>query len=394
MNDKLALSFSVATFVAAVGMIFFLRQTTDRLAQVEQAVEQIQTAPRGRPPGATPRGAPGDASPAVPANDALASKDALKKLDHLIERMQQLEDDSYDTYNEIATDLLQIKKEIGRIKHTTRRIIKGLGSGATAGAFAPDLPPADKPLDDAARRKLTDQAAQLGVLVEDGKVTVRGFLNLSPNTSMPIEYFIARFPEASHETLVHIVGNKTPEEVNQNPYQALSGLPTALYKGMLAAGFAEGKPGHPDPDANPQDPRPRWILPTGDTVYLYVKWMEGETEHVARATDWVIDPSTGNVLPQDCLKFTGSMRFEDPETGDPAILTEQSGLITSVWPNRSALVEVALASAAANNYQYNFARIPKPKEEGQLMLELIFSRTPMEVKGDGARPAMDEEKPK
>lgn len=392
MNDKLALSFSVATFVAAVGMIVFLRQTIDRLDQVEQAVDQLAAAPRGRPPGSPGRGNAGDNPRGAPADKALASKDALEKLDHLIERMQQLEDDSYDTYNEIATDLLQIKKEIGRVKGSVRRIIKGLGSGATAAAFAPELPPADKPLDDALRRKLTDQAAQLGVLVEDGKVTVRGFLNLSPNTSMPIEYFIARFPEASHETLVHIVGNKTPEEVNQNPYQALSGLPTALYKGLLAAGFQEGKPGHPHPDSNPQDPR--WVLPSGDTVHLYVKWKEGETEHVARATDWVIDPSTGDVLPRDCLKFTGSMRFEDPETGDQALLTEQSGLITSVWPNRTALIEVALASAVANNYQYNFARIPKPTDEQQLMLELIFSRTPLEVKGDGARPPLDEEEPK
>ncbi len=391
MNDKLTLSFTVATFVAAVGVIIFLRGVTEQLSRVEREVAQIEIQPAGRPPGATARGG-GDGDTTVSADEALESKDARKKLDHIIERLQQLEDDSYDTYNEIATDLLQIKKEMGRIKGSVRRIIKGLGSGGAGAAFAPDLPPADKPLDDAMRRKLTDQAAQLGIKVEEGKATVRGFLNLSPNTSMPIEYFIARFPEASHETLVHIVGNKSPEEVNQNPYQALSGLPTALYKAMLAAGFTQGAPGHPDPESNPQDPK--WVLPSGDTVYLYVRWEVDGTEHISRATDWIIDPSTGDVLPQDCLKFTGSMRYENHETGDSSLLTEQSGLITSVWPNRSALIEVALTSAAANNYQYNFARIPKPVEGQQLVLDLIFSRTPIEVKGDGARDPGAKKEPK
>lgn len=382
MNEKLSLSFTVATFVAVIGVVLFLRGMNDRIGDVERAVEQQAPLERGRPPGATPRPGPETAAAADEGTDAaLASKDAMAKLNHLIKRIQVLEDDSYDTYNEIAMDLLQIKKELGRVKGHVRRMIKGLGASGNAG-FAPDLPAPDAPLDDAARRKLTDQAAQMGVRVEDGKVTVAGFLNLAPNTTMPIEYFMARFPEASHETLVHIVGNKTPEQVNADPYGALAGLPTSLYKAMLAAGFKEGTSGHPDPDSNPQDPR--WILPTGDTVYLYVRWEnEGQT-HVARATDWILDPSTKDVLPHDCLRFTGSMRFEDPETGDEALMTEQSGLMVSVWPNRTALIEVALESAAANNYQYNFTRIPKVK--AQLALELIFSKTPIEVQGDGAQP--------
>lgn len=393
MNDKLTLSFTVATFVAAIGVIHFLLGVQERLSDVERAVQQDAPFTRGRPPGTVPptRGAGGEPDGDVSeggTDAALVSKDALAKLDHIIKRIQVIEDDSYDTYNEIAMDLLQIKKELGRVKGHVRRIIKGLGSSGS-GAFAPDLPPADKPLDDEMRRKLTDQAAQLGVMVEEGKVTVRGFLNLAPNTTMPIEYFVARFPEASHETLVHIVGNKTPEQVNADPYGALSGLPTALYKGLLAAGFAQGRPGHPDPDSNPRDPV--WVLPTGETLYLYVRWEHEGTTHLARATDWIIDPSTKDVLPQDCLRFTGSMRFEDPETGDEALMTERSGLMVSVWPNRTALIEVALESAAANNYQYNFSRIPKVKE--QLMLDLIFSKTPLDVQGDGALPPIGD-KPK
>ena len=101
------------------------------------------------------------------------------------------------------------------------------------------------------------------------------------------------------------------------------------------------------------------------------------TERLARATDWMVDPETGQPLPEDCFKFTGSLRIEHPDTGEEMLLGERSGRLISVWPDRSALVEVALKSAVKNNYQYNWSRLPKQEGSGPFYVDLIFSKTPM-----------------
>ena len=62
-------------------------------------------------------------------------------------------------------------------------------------------------------------------------------------------------------------------------------------------------------------------------------------------------------------------------------MAEESGLIVTVWPNAGALISVAVESAFKNNYQYNADLIPKTDE--QLMLELVFSKEPLEPKGKG-----------
>jgi hypothetical protein len=199
---------------------------------------------------------------------------------------------------------------------------------------------------------------------------------------MPIEYFVTRYPEASHETLVHVLGNLEFESLREEPYRALEGIATALYKAMVVAGFREGEPSHPDPDSDPK--QPKWILATGDTVYVYVRYERDGKTHLARATDWVLeDPESGPTLPEDCFRFTGSLRGENPDTGDEFLAAEQMGLLVSVWPNPRALVEIALESSLKNNYTYNFARIPKFAEGQPPYLDLVFSRTPMEPEGEG-----------
>ena len=246
------------------------------------------------------------------------------------------------------------------------------------------LAPSDAPITDELKAAYKASAAKHGVTVEDGRVTVRGFLNFSPKTSMPIEYFITRFPESNHETLVHLIGNKDVEALNDNPYQALSGLSTALYKGLVAAGFKQGVPGHPDMDSDPKDPE--WILATGEKVYVAVRYERGGQTHVERATDWIIDPAVDAVLPPDCFRFTGGTRMEDHDTGEEVLSAEAMGLLVSVWPTYTAIVEVALESSRRNDYTYNFARIPKGEGEGPLYLDVIFSKTPIEPEGDGAKP--------
>ncbi len=57
-----------------------------------------------------------------------------------------------------------------------------------------------------------DEALRFGMQVEEGRVTARGLLNGSQDRAYPIEYFMTRFPDAGHETLVHLMGTATLEE--------------------------------------------------------------------------------------------------------------------------------------------------------------------------------------
>ena len=393
MNGKLTLAFSVASFVAIVGLLIafsvVLRQMetdrSDRQAADAALVENLERVERfmrdRRAPGATrgasdpaSRGPTGAAQPDgdVPAGD---------RIDTILEKLQELSDDNYDTYNDLAQELVTLRRDMARMRGMIRRVIQGLGRSGGFEGLAPQLPKRGLELSADERQKLVAAAAEHGITVEPGRVTVRGFLNLSPNTSMPIEYFITRYPESSHETLVHIVGTKDPEVVNQNPWGALKGLATGLYKGLLAAGFREGQPGRPDPDADPK--APRWLLPTGDVVYVYVRYEMNGATHLVRATDWILDPTTGKPLPEDCFRFSGGIRVEDPDTGDEMLLAEARGLLVSVYPIAGPFIEVALESAASNNFTYNASRIPKP--EAQLFLDVVFSREQLEPQGDGAR---------
>jgi hypothetical protein len=212
------------------------------------------------------------------------------------------------------------------------------------------------------------------VTVGPGQVVVRAVLNLSPWSTMPIEYFVTRWPESGHETLIHVVG---PAPVDESlTGDRLKGLLTAVYKGMVAAGFAEGSGAALKPPAEGES-RPRWEPPTGDVVHVGVRYELGGRVHVARATDWVVDPSTRSVLPPDAFRFTGSGRQEDFETGDEQLSAEASGILMSVYFSPNTLVEIAVPSNVDNAYQYNHLRIPKPARlalEGGGTLEAVRDR--------------------
>ncbi len=373
MQERLTLALTIATFVAMAGLILFQRTLMERVRSVEAGVDRLEARPGGRPPGVYP---PEEARRDPQTDAALKSGDVKEKLDYLVEKVGEISDEQYDGQISIEQDLHRLKVEVNKLVLMVKKIMRGVG-------VATKLPPKGVEIDAETRRKLKDQAALMGVEVEDGRVIVRGFLNMSPDKKMPIEYFVSRYPEANHETLVHVVGNKTPEQVRENPHATLKGLPTAIYQGLLAAGFEEGFPTHPKPPAEGEPPPkdPEWILATGDVVFLYVRWEQDGEVHLARATDWVLDPATGEPLPHDCMRFTGSIRVEDHNTSEEILLAESAGLLVTVWRNAAALIEVSLGSALRNDFQYNAAHIPK--SEDQLMLDLVFSKKPLAPIGAG-----------
>ncbi len=371
MNGRLALSLAVSSLILVVGGFFAVLQRLDRLEEARAR----------RSPPAEAQATP----PAEAGKDAGLPKDAAKTLSQLVDDVDRLDDDTYQHYMDLGKDIYDLRREVSQLKAMFKQVVQGLGRGpGGASLIGWGLLPAGAPIDEATAKAYREEAEKHGVRVEDGRVTVRGFLNVSPNVRMPIEYFITRFPQAGHETLIHLVGNKDLEDLGENPYEALHGLATALYKGMVAAGFRPGQPTHPDPGSDPKDPT--WVLATGDVVYIGVAYRHAGQEHLALATDWVIDPEAKSVLPVDAFRFTGSARAEDPDTGEESLAAENMGLLVSVWPTPTALIEVALESSLRNDYTYNFERIPKPEGEGPLYMDIVLSRTPLEPKGDGARP--------
>ena len=380
MYAKLALAFATAALIlAAGGFLAVWSRLDDAPAPAPERA--------GRPPGVV-SGDPKRPNASTQASDwenPLETPDLTVKVNWLIRRIEEMAEDDYDSYTEFSQDLFSIKREVRQLKVTLRQIVEGLGRGPGGTArFGWGLAPADAPLTQELKDTYLTAAAEQGVKVEEGRVTVRGFLNFSPKVNMPIEYFITRYPESNHETLVHLIGDMDLAALEENPYMALKGLATGLYKGMVAAGFRQGAPTHPDPESDPKDPT--WVMASGDTVYIAVRYEREGQVHVARATDWIIDPAADAVLPPDCFRFTGGTRGEDPDTGEDILAAEAMGLLVSVWPTYTALVEVALESSLRNDYSYSLTRIPRKEGSEPLYLDVIFSKTPVEPVGDGALP--------
>jgi hypothetical protein len=337
-----------------------------RLRGIEERLKAPPATAEAPPAAAAPAPADGD-SPRPPTLKSLAAD------------LQQLNDDTYQYYVDTSADLHEIKRWVKQVRNLVRAIGPSAGRPGVVGAWG--LPELGRTPSAEVLARIKSEAEAFGVKVEDGRVEVPGFLNLAPNRAMPIEYFVTRWPVASHETLVHVHGSAKISELTE---ERMLGLPTAVYKGLVAAGFTQGEGSRFEVPTEGE--KPVWVPPTGDKVYVGVRYRLNDTTHVARATDWIVDPSKRAVLPEDSFRFTGSRRGEDPETGDEMLSAEQSGLLVSVYIAPAAIVEIAVPSNVNDDYQYNYARIPRPEGEGPLLLDLILSKTPIAVEGDGARP--------
>ena len=376
MSSRLTLSVAAATFLAALAGLWLLRGVRDDVVAQGRRLGALEEAVKARPPVPAPAPAPAPQQPP-------ASPDGAMTLEKLARSLEELDDASYDYFTTSQQDVYEIKRALGMLRGQLTKLQNQLAEGHGFASSA--LPAKGAPLGQDDVRRLADMAAKLGVRVEQGRVTVRGFLNIAPNHKMPIEYFVTRFPESGHETMVHVLGDKTLDQIQERPQEAAKGMGLGLYMGMLAAGFHEGEPFRPDPESSRE--KPEWLLPDGDVVYLYVRYTLNGEDHLVPATEWVLDPETGKHLPDDAFRFTGSFRVEDPETGDETVAAEQGGLLVSVWPNRVALVEVALEGALRNDYAYNTDRIPDVAgRKDPLYLDLVFSKTPLAL-ADLAAPA-------
>ena len=287
MPAKLLLSFAVATFIAALASVWVLAEVR-RPGGVAGGLRRHPA--RGRPggavrrprlhgpqgpacPGARPRGEPGapfpapraapagaeDVPPSGEAPSPLESRDPLVKLDHLIKKADELSNDAYDVATTTYSgDLMALKREMRQLKAMLATVLQGLAAGRPGAGLSLGwgLPPRGAPLDGAKAKAFVEEADRHGIAVEAGRVTAKAMLNISPNKQMPIEYFITRFPESGHETLVHLVGSRTMDDLAKDPVGGLRGLGTALYKALLAAGFHEGEGSRPDPDStDPEETR-------------------------------------------------------------------------------------------------------------------------------------------
>jgi hypothetical protein len=353
MSDRSpwAIALATANLTVLIAGAWFVGSRLDR---VEDAVARRPATPseRGRPD----RDPKDDGPPPAPGTLA-----ALEK------RVAKLSDDAYDQYSEIMSDLHELKRTTKQTQNAIRNLTQAVAKpGQPIGQWAlaaPGQVPSAEVL--AAYR---DAALAAGVKVEPGRVEVRGFLNMSPNAAMPMEYFVTRWPESGHETLVHVIGN-VPKNEELTP-DRLRGLITAVYKGLVVAGFREGRNSGYEAGADPD--KPTWVPPTGDLVHVGVRYSLHGKVHLARASDWVIDPAARAVLPPDVFRFAGSRRQEDFDSGDEMLTAEAGGLLVSVYRNPTSMIEIAALSNLNDDFRYNDARIPRP-------LVAIVGKTPQRL---------------
>ena len=339
-----------------------------RLDHLEQRVEQRSAADRSP---AEKAGAEAPVKvkrdPAPRADDAEKPDPAPGTLAAIEKKLHELSDNAYDQYSELMGDIHQIKQTTKQTQAAVRSLAQQIAKpGSAAGAWG--LAPAKAPMTPELLAGYRAESESYGVRIEAGHVEVRGILNMSPNAAMPIEYFVTRWPDNGYETLVHVLG-KLPMDEDLTT-ERLKGLMTAVYKGLVVAGFAEGENSGYDASKDPKNPT--WVPPKGDIVYVGVRYSLHGKIHLARASDWVIDPTAGSVLPVDCFRFAGSRRQEDFETGDEMLTAEAGGLLVSVYRNPNTMIEIADPNNLNDNYRYNNLRIPKPmiavlgKHEAQL----------------------------
>ncbi len=127
-------------------------------------------------------------------------------------------------------------------------------------------------------------------------------------------------------------------------------IPQLIHAGLLLTGAEPGQPVQFRPEFQP---------PSGTSLNIQLEWEQAGQTKTADARTWVRDEETGKILPQRWV-FVGSMKYQDPQTGEELYAADGGDLIT-VANFSSAIIDVPFASSAedtARGFVANTPQIP------------------------------------
>ena len=372
MNHRWTLSILLATFLGVAALLFLVRGLTARVVDLEAqlARPKSDSAANSNSP-ATPESAPDSMDGDEPTDgNILENPDLAAKLNWLIEKLEEVEDANYEADTDIQDTLFNLERNDAKIITRLRRL-----------GGSKNIPESGRALTNEERAAALAAAAAQGIDVKVGRVSIRAVLNAYSlrrhGTKYPFELLAARYPsEKDYETLILVVGNRTPEDLQQVRYAESKAATLALYMAMRAAGFLEGEGTRVDPAS--EDPKkPNILLASGDVVYMYARYKYKDKVYIERINDWLTDGETGEALPADAFRFTGSPRTEDSETGDQTVVAALTGTIASQYPNPRSLIEIAHRGALKVAVGFSAAAIPRPLIESHFFVDFILTKEPI-----------------
>ncbi len=380
MNHRWTLSILLATFLGVAALLFLVRGLTARVVDLEARVQQqaetgTPSSSNGQAKSSDQTNAPSQSPDEMAEGSILDNPDLAAKLNWIIEKLEETGDDNYETLNEVQSSLFDLERNDAKIITRLRR----LGGSKNIPDITRSLTPEEK-------ANANTLANANGIDIADGRVTVRAVLNVYSlrrhGTQYPFELLAARYPsEKDYETLILVVGNRTPEQLQQARYTESKSATLALYYALRAAGFKQGEGTRVDPAS--EDPKkPDVLLANGDAIHMYVRYKYKDTLYIERVTDWLRDGETGEPLPADAFRFTGSPLVEDSETGDQTIVAALRGTIVSQYPNPGSLIEISQRSALRAAVAFMADAIPRPtfplsSREDHFFVDFILTKEPL-----------------
>ncbi len=218
-----------------------------------------------------------------------------------------------------------------------------------------------------AKKKLLRTFAEQGILLdaERGRIEIEGRMN---HPHMPVEYFLTGKRGATHECLF-----------------VTEASPSLLTAAVFLLGLERGK----NVEYREKNPPPteeemrsgvspyETIPPSGNGLYVYVEWSEGEEVRQYRAEDLIQSDRTGRSLPRQSWVFLGS-RFVRPARGDPEVFAaevEGNLVAVSYFALGNQILTYPHPDAASQNaFTPNAALLP---DRGS-PVRIIFSRERLE----------------
>lgn len=143
--------------------------------------------------------------------------------------------------------------------------------------------------------------------------------------------------------------------------------PQAICDAMIKLGAKPGKPAYEENDGKP-------VLPQGDPIRLWVRWMQGEKRKYVRAESFVSDRKTQKPMKSMDWSFTGSrLTWPLDEDSDEQVLeaTIMKNIIALHHADPSVLIQNPLKEGAeSNRYEKNSKLLPPSGTPITLILQI------------------------